>query len=126
MNNKNKKPRVYKRITPRVVALHEAQEIISGNGTQAVRDTDIEYQAPEARAYRIVKKRQNESISEYIENGLQQIGESAVSKLSELVNSDDDNVALRATTYTIDHLRGKAVTRNISVTGKMNIQSVLD
>lgn len=122
--------RTYRKITPRLVAQLDAQEIISGNSTAAARVLEGEYygtdSAIRARAFKIAAKRKEESTAEYIENGLQQIAEGAIVRLGELVNSGDEQVAGRAVQYTLDHIRGKAVTRNISVTAKTNIQSVLD
>lgn len=120
----NKRP--YRRITPRTVANHNAQVLISGNGSAAVRETNPEYKAPERRAYQIVKKSQSVSAMEYIENGLEQIGSEAIDRVGELVHSEDERIATKNAHFVIEHLRGKAVQRNISATVRLNIQSVLD
>lgn len=124
-HTQSKHPRVYKRITPATVALHEAQAVLLGNNTEATRILEPEYAAPQARAVRIVAKRTDESVQDYIESSLQQIGTQAVARMEQLVNSGDDGVAYRASAYTIDHLRGKAVSRSINVTASGNIQDVL-
>jgi hypothetical protein len=132
-----KAKRPYKKITPRVIAEHATQEILSGNASAAVRELELYDDdqsglwersdgAIQKRAYRIVRKREGVSTSEYIEDQLQQIGVEAVQRVSELVQSRDERIALKSATYAIDHIRGKAVSRSISVTGRLNIQSVLD
>lgn len=97
-----------------------------GNGTAAVRELEPEYLDPEARSTRITAKSSDTTIQEYLEDSLQQIGESAVQRVEELVQSCDERIATKNSHYVIDHLRGKAVQRSINVSTKLNIQSVLD
>jgi len=118
--------RVYKKITPRTVANHQAQAVLSGNGTQAVRVTDPEYTAPDARAVRIVAKNRDVNALQYIENGLEQIGSEAIDRVGELVHSEDERIATKNAHFVIEHIRGKAVQRNITANVRLNIQSVLD
>jgi len=118
--------RPYKKITPRTVANHQAQAILAGNNTQAVRVTDPEYKAPQQRAHRIVMKSKDVNALQYIENGLEQIGSEAIDRVGELVHSEDERIATKNAHFVIEHLRGKAVQRNISATVRLNIQSVLD
>ena len=118
--------RVYKKITPRTIANHQAQAILTGNGTQAVRQTDPEYTRPDARAVKIVAKSKNMNALEYIENGLEQIGSEAIDRIGEMVHSEDERIATKNAHFVVEHLRGKAVQRSISATMKLNIQSVLD
>lgn len=122
--NKQRKP--YKRITPQTVAIHQAEILLQGNGSQAVRTTDPDYKAPHDRSYRILKKAEEESTLQYIDRSLEIIGEQAINRLGELVNSTDEKVAGVNTRYAIDHIKGKAVQKSVSLTGKINIQSVLD
>ena len=125
MSTKTKK-RTYKKITPRTVAIHAAHEIVEGNGAAAVRATDPEYRDEYSRANRIARKSNNETAAEYIDKGLEQISESAMQRVGELVQSRDERIATKNAHFVIEHIRGKAVQRNISLTGKLNIQSVLD
>lgn len=125
-DSKQKQPRVYKRITSRTVALHEATAVLTGNNTEAVRRLEPEYSNPNARAVKIVAKSSIENTPEYIDTQLQQIGSEAIDRIGELVHSDDERIATKNSHYVVDHLRGKAVQRSISVTGRLNIQSVLD
>lgn len=122
MNSK----RVYKRITARTVANHLAQTVISGNATAAVRETEPEYGNHAKRGQRIVAKSRDVSIGEYLDTSLEQIGVDAIGRVSELVMSSDERIATKNAHFVIEHIRGKAVQRNISVTAKLNIQSVLD
>lgn len=118
--------RVYKKITPRTVANHATQAVLSGNNTAAVRELEPEYLAPDARAVRIVAKRSTGNALEYIDDTLQQIGSDAIERVGELVHSEDERIATKNAHFVIEHLRGKAVQRNISATVRLNIQSVLD
>lgn len=118
--------RVYKKITPRTVANHTAQAVLSGNHTQAVRDTEPEYKAPQQRALRIVTKNNTVRASEYIENSLEQIGSEAIDRVQSLVHSEDERIATKNAHFVIEHIRGKAVQRNITANVRLNIQSVLD
>jgi len=99
---------------------------LSGNNTQAVRDLEPDYKAPEQRAMRIVTKNKSVSAMQYIENSLDQIGSEAIDRVSELLHSEDERIATKNAHFVIEHIRGKAVQRNISATVKLNIQSVLD
>lgn len=122
--------RIYKKITPRLVADHATQQIISGNATAALRDLEPEIVrtdgATRARAVRIVAKSNTVLAGEYIDNALEQIGPEAIDKVRELVQSDDQRIATKNSHFVIEHLRGKAVQRSIALTGKLNIQNVLD
>lgn len=100
--------------------------IVSGNGTAAVRELHPDYRAPERRAHAIIRKSQNVTAQEYIENSLEQIGSEAIDRVGELVHSEDERIATKNAHFVIEHLRGKAVQRNISASVKLNIQSVLD
>lgn len=97
-----------------------------GNGTNAVRSTEDQYFSPEQRAFQIKKKSKGVATSQFIDDKLEQIGVDAINRLGELVNSTDEKVAQKSTHYTIDHIRGQATKKTISLTGKLNIQSVLD
>ena len=62
----------------------------------------------------------------YIDNSLQQIGSEAIERIGELVFSQDERIATKNAHYVVDHIRGKAVQRNLNASVKLNIQSVLD
>lgn len=74
----------------------------------------------------IVKKSQSGNVQEYIENSLEQIGSEAIERVGELVHSEDERIATKNAHFVIEHIRGKAVQRNISAKVSLNIQSVLD
>ena len=128
--SEQKQKRPYRKITPRVVAEHQAAEILAGNATEAVTiveaDREGNRNAIASRAARIVQKRASGSVSEYIENQLEQIGSEAIERVAELVQSSDERIATKNSHFVIEHIRGKAVQRSVSLTGKLNIQSVLD
>lgn len=126
MTQQNKKPRTYKRITPQTVAEYKALEVLHGNGAQAVRDQYPETLVPKDRAFRIRTKADHIAPLEFIDDQLQQIGLDAVNRLGMLVNSSDEKVAGVNTRYVIDQLKGKAVQKSVSLSAKVNIQSVLD
>lgn len=126
-NNTNaKKPRHYRLITPEAIALFKSVRLQEGNGSAATRVLHPYYQAPHMRAYRIVKKSEDQNTNDYIEDALQQIGADAVQVLGELVHSRDEKVATKNVHYAIDHLRGKAVQRSESKHLNLTIEAVLD
>ena len=120
----NKRP--YRLITPLTIAQFEAEKVITGNGTAAIRKLNSGYEAPHRRANHIVAKSKTVNASEMIENRLQQIASDAIERVSELVNSEDEKIATKNSHYVIDHIRGKAVQRSITATAKFNIQNILD
>lgn len=122
----NTTKRVYKHITPETVAIHRARKLIHGNGTAVVRATDPQYFDPSSRAFKIAKKSKGIATGQFIDEQLEQIGVDAINRLGDLVNSTDERIAQKSTHYAIDHIRGQATKKSISLTGKLNIQSVLD
>lgn len=126
MKQKTKQKRPYRRITAETVAKHKAVEHIAGNGTRAVEMITPDHRNPGNRAYRIRKKEQNIPTLAYLDDTMQQIAADAVRELGELIHTDDVKERGRNVRYAIDHVRGKAVTKSIAITGKLNIQSVLD
>lgn len=126
MKSDKKTKRAYRRITPATVAKHKADILLAGNGTAAIRENEPDYRAPDKRSQQILSKTPDQNTVEYIETSLQQIGATAIQRLNELVQSEDERVAGVNTRYAIDQLRGKAVTKSVSLVGKVNIQSVLD
>lgn len=127
--DKNKKPnkkRQYRLITPLTVAQFEAEKVITGNGTAAIRRLNANYEAPHMRSNYILNKSKTVNASEMIESRLQQIATDAVERVGELVNSEDERIATKNSHYVIDHIRGKAVQRSITATTKFNIQNILD
>jgi len=125
-NKNSNKKRQYRLITPLTIAQFEAEKVITGNGTAAIRKLNSGYEAPHRRANHIVTKSRTVNASEMIENRLQQIAGDAIERVSELVNSEDEKIATKNSHYVIDHIRGKAVQRSITATTKFNIQNILD
>lgn len=123
---KRKTKQPYRLITTETIALHKAKVFSEGNGTQAVSVVNPDYEAPHQRSYRIVKKSEDMPSTAYIDEALQQIAGSAVRELDRLVESNDEKISLSASKYAIDQVRGKAIQKSLSLTGKLNIQSVLD
>jgi hypothetical protein len=118
--------RIYKHITPEAVAIHRARALQHGNGTAAVRASDPGYFAPQFRAYKLAKKAKGIATAQFIDEQLQQIGVDAIHRIGDLVNSTDERIAQKSSQYVIDHIRGQATKKSISLTGKLNIQNVLD
>ena len=121
----NKKPRQYRRITPREVAQFKAKEVEHGNGSAAVRALYPTRLSPHERAFKLRKKAAEESTLDFIDSSLQQIGVDAVQRVGKLVNSVDERVATRNAHYVIDHIRGQAVRRTESKHLQVNIETVL-
>ena len=120
----NKRP--YRLVTPLTIAQFEAEKVITGNGTAAIRKLNQDYEAPQARANHIMSKAKIINASEMIESRLQQIATDAIERVGELVNSGDERIATKNSHYVIDHIRGRAVQRSITATTKFNIQNILD
>lgn len=126
MKTRNKKTRAYRKINAQTVAKHRAAQLLTGNGTAAVSVTDPEYTSPKDRAFRIAKKSDLMPTSQYLNDSMEQIAAEATQELGELIHSSDEAIRTRNVHYAIDQVRGKAVTKSISLVGKTNIQSVLD
>lgn len=126
MKTKHKKTRAYRKITAATVAKHRIAELVTGNGTQAVIINEPDYTSPKDRAYRIARKSDNMPTMQYLDGALEQIAAESVQVLGDLIHSDDEAIATRNVHYAIDQVKGKAVTKSIALTGKLNIQSVLD
>lgn len=121
-----KAKRHYNRITPANIAIFKATEVELGNGSAAIRKLIPNHRNVGDRAFMIRKKAEVQSTVDYIDKQLQQIGIAAVDRLGELVNSSNESVATKNVHYSIDHIRGQATKKSITLTGKLNIQNVLD
>lgn len=121
-----KQVRQYHKITPEQAASLEALSAVLGNATAAVRVLTPTIRDPKRRAFNIRNKKQSIATEVFIDEQLQQIGVDAVNRLGEIVGSADEKTALKATMYAIDHIRGQATKKSIALTGKLNIQNVLD
>ena len=122
--HKNSK-RPYRKVTAQTIAIHRAQTLAQGSGTRAVQALHDDYDAPEQRSSYILNVSQDLATSDYIEEAMQQIGKDAMQVLGNSVNSTDEAIALRATMYVTDHLRGKAVQRSENKNLNISIESVL-
>lgn len=120
------KKRQWNKITPEQIAAFHALEAIFGNGSAAVRKLTPSIANPGNRAFQLRKKTQGENTEQFIDNTLQVVGVDAVNRLGEIVASPDEKTALKAVMYSIDHIRGQATKKSIALTGKFNIQNVLD
>lgn len=125
MDKNTKKPRVYRRITPADKAAFKAAELLTGNGSAAIRLLEPTRISPKDRAFHITKKRDDISVEVFIDDQLQQIGVDAVNRVGKMINSSDERVATKNAHFVIDHIRGQATKKSIAVTAKINIESVL-
>lgn len=121
-----KKTRQYRRITQAEVVEFKSLEALHGNGSAAALAMYPTVLNKGDRAFKIRKKAETEATVDFIETSLQQIGVDAVNRLGKLINSQDEAIATRNVHYSIDHIRGQATKKSISVTAKLNIQNVLD
>lgn len=126
MNAEQKPKRSYRRITSRTVAEFKAQEALHGNGSAAIRVIEPTRISPKDRAFRITKKSETQDTSSFIDDKLQQIGQDAINRIGKLVNSTDERIATNNSQYVVDHIRGQATKKSIALTGRLNIQSVID
>jgi len=124
---KQKKPvRQYHNLTTEQVSAIESLAVVLGNRSAAVRQLLPTLRNPRQTAYRVKQKSRQMSTEVFIDEQLQQIGVDAVNRLGEVIQSPDEKTALKASMYAIDHIRGQATKKSIALTGKLNIQNVLD
>lgn len=121
-----KEVRQYHKITPEQIAGLDALTALLGNGSSAVRALTPSVKNPGNRAWHIQKKSQKENTEKFIDDQLQIIGVDAINRIGEVVSSNDEKIALKASTYVVDHIRGQATKKSIALTGKLNIQNILD
>lgn len=121
----NAKKRVYRKVTPEMVAKFKAVESRTGNATQAVRELEPDRINPTNRAHTIKVHLNNAEVNPYIENRLIELAKPSLDRLGDLIESDNDQVATKNVHYVIDHLRGKAINRSISETRTVNIETIL-
>lgn len=118
--------RQYHKYTKSQVAAIDALAVVLGNRTAAIRQLFPTLRSPKTTAFRAKQKSASLSTEVFIDDTLQQIGVDAVNRLGEVVQSPDEKLALKASMYAIDHIRGQATKKSIALTGKLNIQNVLD
>lgn len=121
-----KPKRQYHRITPEQVAAFKALERLFGNGSAAVRSQTPTIRNPRHRAFVIRAKANKETAEQFVDTQLQSVAIDAINRIGELVASPDEKIALRSSMYAVDHVRGQATKKSIALTGKLNIQNVLD
>jgi hypothetical protein len=126
METQKKKPRVYRKITAARMAEFKALKAEHGNGTAAIRALEPTRLAPKDRAFHIAKKSETQRTADFIDDQLQQIGIDAINRVGKLVNSSDERTATKNSHYVIDHIRGQATKKSITLSGKLKYQSVLD
>jgi len=120
------KPRQYHTYDKKQIAAIDALAVVLGNRSAAVRALYPSLRQPRVTAYRAKAKSKQMNTEVFIDEQLQQIGVDAVNRLGEVVQSPDEKTALKASMYAIDHIRGQATKKSIALTGKLNIQNVLD
>ena len=118
--------RVYRKITPSVIAKFQAALIMYGSGTAAVRILEPDETDPRRRAWLISTKCKQLGGTDFLNFQLEQIGVDAINRLGELVHSEDERVATKSVIYVIDQVRGKALQRADNKHTKLTIESVLD
>jgi hypothetical protein len=117
--------RKYRRITPNVIARFKAEQAVQGNGSAAIRILEPDYMRVGDRAYEISKVTEGMSADEYLDKSIEQIAVKAIARVERIVNSKDEHVALKASTFVIEQRRGKAVQKNESRSVNINIETVL-
>lgn len=126
MNKQQNSKRAYNRITPKTVVDFNIAKLEHGNGTKAVETMNPELLAPHNRAFQISKKSKEVTTAQFIDDKLQQIGIDAIQRVGMMVNSSNESIATKNTHYVIDHIRGQATKRSITLSGKLNVQDILD
>lgn len=121
----NAKKRVYRKVTPEMVAKFKAVESRTGNGTQAVRELEPDRINPTNRAHTIQTHINNAEVNPYIENRLIEMVQPSLNRISDLIESDNDQVATKNAWKVVEHIRGKEINRSISETRTINIETIL-
>ncbi len=119
------KKRVYRKVTPEMLAKFQAVKAQTGNASQAVRELEPDRVNPATRAHTIQQQLNKGEVSSYIEHQLIELAQPALQRLEELIDSPNDQVATKNVHYVVDHLRGKAINRSISETRTINIETIL-
>lgn len=122
----SKKKRIYRQVTPEVIAKFKAAKITEGNGTKAVQLIEPDYPNPSDRAHIISNKIKTSEVADEIDYNLALMGTMATDRLKELIDSDNEQIATKNVHYVIDHIRGKAINRSITATKTINIEQVVD
>lgn len=105
----------------KTVALNKFSEVYAktSNGVKAVTeaypDRQLTYGSKAVLATRLLKNDNVVNQIEYQRNKLERIGNRAVDKIEEHVESDDSNVSLNASKFVIEQVHGKAVQKSSSV-----------
>lgn len=126
MSISKSQPRTYRKISPRTVAIFNAEEIAAGNGSAAVRNMESTRLSPASRAFRIRKKAKEESAIAFIDNALEQIAVDAVQRVGKMVNSVDERIATKNSHFVLEQVKGKAVVRTENKNLNITIESVLE
>jgi hypothetical protein len=126
MAYKRKTKQPYSLITPAVIARYKTLKAKLGSGAAAVRTMEPEQTDEYRRAWLIEHKSRQLDAGEYIDNRMQRSAIRAIERVGELVESPDERIAIKASMFLIDHVRGKALQRSESKHLNLNIQSVLE
>jgi len=118
--------RTYRKITPAVVAQFKAAQIRYGSGTAAIRAIEPDEKDPRRRAWLISTKCKQMNNDSFLNFLLEQIGEDAINRIGEMVNSSDERVATKNSHYVIDQVRGMPIKMSRLTKTTLNIESVID
>lgn len=118
--------RVYRKITPELIAKFQAAKLVYGSGAKAIRILEPDESDPRRRAWLISTKCKQLDSSGFLSFQLEQIGVDAINRIGEMVNSRDESVATKNSQYVIDQLRGMPTKRKESLSTKLTIESVID
>ncbi len=117
--------RVYRKVTPQVIAKFKALESTQGNGSQAVRVLEPDTPNAGSRAYTISKKVESSDVVTYIDNKLAEQAKPLMDRFKELIESPNESIAQKSVHYGIDQLKGKAISKSINRSEVINIDTVI-
>lgn len=109
-----------------MIAQYKVTEALEGNGTAAVEVLEPDSLSPHDKAYRIRKKSEELEGALYVDKQLDKVAITAMNRVKEIVQSDDERTALKASMFVIDHVRGKAVQRTENKNFNLTIEGVLE
>lgn len=62
----------------------------------------------------------------YVQTRLEGMAMKALNRLDDLIDSPKERIALEASIYTVDQVRGKAVQKSTNTNLNLNVQSIID
>lgn len=117
----------YRYVTPATIAKFQVLKIAHGNnGAEAIRELEGDDVNEYRRSWLLNNKAKELDAGSYVDGKLQQGAIEGVERVLQVIQNPDDALALKASMFVIDHVRGKALQRSESKHLNLNIEGVLE